>query len=197
MSPKNNELRWHDPWPFGNKTERRQNIEAYWANCRTDWKLNPESNVNFSAILQISNTYNSLATLQGCSSRKMEPRFSYWSCIGITLWCMNNIDNIDPDFVMQPGDNPGILSGMDDNLMPALFACLFVTMYENVYRFVWPAAGGPAAVIDTFRTLLRAEYRLDFNAHFRRAVFRHLGPLREAQGGPLPNWAVRAMVGRS
>lgn len=169
----------------------------YWRDCRTGWRNNPESNIDFSNILQISNTYNSLAVLQGCSFREMEPRFSYWSVIGIILWCMNNIDNADPAFIMQPPDTPGVLSGMDADLIPALYASLFVTMYENVYIFVWPGVGGPPGVINTFRTLLRAEYRLDFSPYFRREVFRHLGPLRVSQGGPLPNWAVRAMVGRT
>lgn len=127
----------------------------------------------------------------------MEPRFSYWSVLGIILWCMNNIDNTDPEFIMQPPDTPGVLSAMETDLLPSLYACLFMTMHENAFQFIWPQAGAPAGIINAFRTLLRNEYRLDFSSHFRRAVFRYLGPFRASQGGPLPDWAVRAMVGRA
>ncbi|RYP74715.1 hypothetical protein DL769_003974 [Monosporascus sp. CRB-8-3] len=55
-------------------------------------------------ILQIENDYSALIRLQGCSYRTMEPRFSYWGAVEIILWCMNNIDNATPGFLLRLPD---------------------------------------------------------------------------------------------
>lgn len=140
------------------------------------------------------NNYTALATLQGCSYRSMEERFSYWAVIGIILWCMNNIDNTDPDFHLIPPDTEEVLSAMETALLPSLYACLFMTMYENNFRFYWPDTRGAPNHIAVFRTLLEKEYQLSYNDHLASEVNDLLTPLRETNGGPIPDWALTALT---
>ena len=183
---KNDELCWHDPWPTRH-TRRRRNITRYWRDCQTAWRNNGVSNVDFHNILQIHNQYRSLAHLQGCSYRSMEPRFSYWSVIGIILWCMNNIDNPAP---LRPPDTEEVFSAMAPDLLPSFFVYTFMTLYENVFQHHW-GSGSRAAHIN----FLSTSYKIEHNRYFAEQVHSLFQPLLVANGGPLPSWAVRAVTG--
>ncbi|RYP62519.1 hypothetical protein DL771_009702 [Monosporascus sp. 5C6A] len=97
----------------------------------TPGRLTGPGGIETFEILQIKNDYSALIRLQGCSYRAMEPRFSYWGVVGIILWCMNNMGNAAPGFLLRPPDTEEVLSAMGRALLPSLYVCLFMTLYDN------------------------------------------------------------------
>ncbi|RYO87710.1 hypothetical protein DL766_005021 [Monosporascus sp. MC13-8B] len=148
-------------------------------------------------MLQIKNDYSALIRLQGCSYWAMEPRFSHWGVVGITLWCMNNIDNATPGFLLRPPDTEEVLSAMGRDLLPSLYVCLFMTLYDNNFCHFWPKdnADEDQELIKKFREVLENEYQLENNVHFARDVGQLFRPLRTSNGGPVQDWAIDAVIG--
>ncbi|RYP26057.1 hypothetical protein DL768_011867 [Monosporascus sp. mg162] len=127
----------------------------------------------------------------------MEPRFSYWGVVGVILWCMNNIDNATPGLFLRSPDTEEVLSAMGRGLLPSLYVCLFITLYDNNFCHFWPEdnAGEDRELIQQFRVVLENEYRFENNAHFAREVGQLFRSLRTLNGGPVQDWAIDAVIG--